>query len=550
MDTARCTTPTGGKSSPDLNSLSDRLSERLSDEDQLSVIVPGSFQERPSFEAATVWESSKESCKSSDSGSSSEGSSEWQTREIQAVTLGEIPLPGQSRSPQPESPPWNKRRHDEFLSTDPEIVHSIDTISNHSATARSCRYSHASDASSTMTPSFGRFSRGSHDSPRTLRPFRWQNFGGESPRQCSRCRCGARLPSGGSDNVDQGSFKMSRTSLSMLERARTSGGERSPAVTRSPAPSERPSFDNKRGRSSFGERTSNASSEKTGTGRSASQSGRKSKRSGSESGEDAALMSNTDRNSDHLSDLSLTVSQTTVSQITAITTPGTAIAKPNHAETATQTETRVRTDIDTQTSASASVDSEVQTCIVWEHEGFKCKRCAKPPAMPSDSGSSISSPGVSRRPSRSRSRSPNMIASQLDGSTGGFPRPPTPSDLRSVTSKDSLNDESSDSESAVLGDLVETSLQGRAKSLSVTMKRWVLKPSTGCCPWHTAIDVAIDMALFLQEESRCKPQFAPLTGWQCRHCTVMCTNGANKCVVCGNKRDSKCLNSSHEAAAP
>mmetsp|Transcript_68280 Transcript_68280/g.119006 ORF Transcript_68280/g.119006 Transcript_68280/m.119006 type:complete len:767 (+) Transcript_68280:55-2355(+) len=181
-------------------------------------------------------------------------------------------------------------------------------------------------------------------------------------------------------------------------------------------------------------------------------------------------------------------------------------------DASSQTEPTATMHRDAQTIMAPSVDAVVETHMVWDRDSFKCKRCIRPPKLPG-------SPSSLRSPTSPRS-----------------PRPKRRSDIFNC-SQDSPSMASSQCQADLPGNLVETSMQGRAKSLSVAMKRWVLPASDACCPWHAAADIIIDTAFIIREDTKCKPDFAPLVGWQCKHCTVMCTAGVKKCVVCGHHRE-------------
>lgn len=94
-----------------------------------------------------------------------------------------------------------------------------------------------------------------------------------------------------------------------------------------------------------------------------------------------------------------------------------------------------------------------------------------------------------------------------------------------------------------------TPIKARALSLRKLMPRWnIPRDPDSCCQLHTIIRSLSDVAEFL-EDSACDPLFSTLES-QCPRCKCMCTEGWQKCVVCGAQNHDRVLMATMRAQTP
>jgi len=200
-------------------------------------------------------------------------------------------------------------------------------------------------------------------------------------------------------------------------------------------------------------------------------------------------------------------------------------------------------DAETQTEGGASaaevvaVDKQVETSIVWEAEGFACRRCGKPPTT--------KQPGPSFANARPPALPPGggSPSGQIGGTSGrrrrsqrlgeGTPPGGTGSAAGKQGSDQQEGSGSTEDDQVMVTEFEPTRAHSAAISLLFTMKHWNL-PHThlGCCAFHASVLLAKGLIKRILKDP-CNPQWYPLAGWQCRVCTCMNHESVPRCDMCG-----------------
>mmetsp|Transcript_75016 Transcript_75016/g.242649 ORF Transcript_75016/g.242649 Transcript_75016/m.242649 type:complete len:793 (-) Transcript_75016:13-2391(-) len=172
----------------------------------------------------------------------------------------------------------------------------------------------------------------------------------------------------------------------------------------------------------------------------------------------------------------------------------------------------------------------IQTWIIWEKEGFKCLRCAKPPrpkaspmmerarVRPSSSGDSSSS-GSS---TGSTASSSNGVSGGRGGDGGGG-------------SMGSMPEASAGP--CILPQFGATKFECCWMSLLNSFKHWNVPQSVpvvaqrDCCSLHSWLFCARKILKYVQKHQACFDTL-PYHGWQCQVCTAMNHQGSQMCGVC------------------
>jgi len=176
-------------------------------------------------------------------------------------------------------------------------------------------------------------------------------------------------------------------------------------------------------------------------------------------------------------------------------------------------------------------DKQVETSIVWEAEGFACRRCGKPPTT-KQQGPSFANARPPALPPGSRSPSGQI------GGTGGRRRRSQrlgegtpPGGIGSSVGKQGSEGSGSTEEDQT--EFEPTRAHSAAISLLFTMKHWSLPHThSGCCAFHASVLLAKGLIKRILKDP-CNPHWYPLAGWQCRICTCMNHESAPRCDMCG-----------------
>ncbi len=218
-----------------------------------------------------------------------------------------------------------------------------------------------------------------------------------------------------------------------------------------------------------------------------------------------------------------------------------------------------------QTEALPQVCMETTTDIVWERDGFSCRRCSGLGAavelaknstkMQANSASEESEfsvrrhglppqiPTIRREPQSPRASSHDDSARHRrvprtdDGASSSSERSKVPSD-KSLTSARRHRHErqgapSSGSSPALLSEFRVTVVKSCQSSLLRLIKHWNVPhvAQRTCCPLHRQLELTKEL-LRLVAKVPCDPLWSPWTGWQCPSCTCMNCPTTRVCELC------------------
>lgn len=177
----------------------------------------------------------------------------------------------------------------------------------------------------------------------------------------------------------------------------------------------------------------------------------------------------------------------------------------------------------------------VQTFIIWENEGFKCLRCAKPPRpKPSSWGERARPKGTSGAGAPVTTKGPS----------GNVPLPaPTGGSRGSIGRGGDLRNLSEGSTGAcILPNFDPTNFECCWMSLLNSLKHWNVPqsmpvPQRDCCTLHSWLFCARKILKYVQKHQQCINTL-PYQGWQCQVCTAMNHECSIMCGVCWRSQNA------------